>query len=90
MEIKDAALLLRRFQDWRRGNDVRTRQGAKINSQELGIAIDEILAYFGYPEPLMNCEDCKYNGESKGFVGCIREGSFDNQECKFEDVKHNV
>lgn len=83
--IKKAALYLRRFQDWRRGDDVRSMPGAGIDGRELGKAIDLILTYFGYPEPLTNCENCKYNGEHHGFTGCIREAGLQNKECKFEE-----
>lgn len=84
-EIKDAALCLRRYQDWRRGDDVRTMSGAGIDTAELGQAIDRILDYFGYSEPLAMCETCKYNGERQGFTGCIRECSLDNRECVYEE-----
>jgi hypothetical protein len=86
-ELKEAALYLRRFQDWRRGDDVRTMPGANIDDRELGKAIDLILAYFGYPETLAMCRQCKHNGERSGYVGCIRESAFDNRECVFEEAE---
>lgn len=73
-ELKEAAVILRKFQDWRRGYDVRTMVDAGIDNKELGRAIDTILAHFGLPEPLTFCRDCKWNGDVK----CNRK------ECRFE------
>lgn len=82
--LLDAANFLRRFQDWRTGKDIRTQEDAGISPADLTDAIDTILFYFGLPEPLTNCEGCKYNGEDQDFEGCIRAGSFGDQSCKFE------
>lgn len=82
--LRNAAQYLRRFQDWRTGKDVRTQKEAGIHPADLTDAIDTILFYFGLPEPITNCEDCKYNGEDQDFTGCIRVCSFGDQSCKFE------
>ena len=81
--LRNAAKYLRRFQDWRTGKDIRTQKDAGIHPTELTEAIDEILFYFGLPEPLTNCEGCKCNGEDQGF-GCIKACNFGDQSCKFE------
>ena len=60
-ELQEEAIILRRFQDWRRGYDVRNMFDAGIDSKELGIAIDKILAFFGYAKPLTDCGNCKHN-----------------------------
>lgn len=80
-ELQEEAIILRRFQDWRRGYDVRNMVDAGIDSKELGIAIDRILAFFGYAEPLTDCKNCKSNN----VVFCQRV--VDGKECKFERVE---
>jgi hypothetical protein len=55
-ELKEAAIILRRFQDWRKGYDVRTIADAGINAVELSEAIDLILGFMDYPEPLTDCK----------------------------------
>lgn len=81
-ELKEAAIILRRFQDWRKGYDVRTIADAGINAVELSEAIDLILGFMDYPEPLTNCRECKSNNES---VFCQR--IVNGKECKFEKVE---
>lgn len=81
-ELKEAAIILRRFQDWRKGYDVRTIADAGINAVELSEAIDLILGFMDYPEPLTDCKNCKSNNES---VFCQRV--VDGKECKFEKVE---
>jgi hypothetical protein len=80
-ELKEAAIILRRFQDWRKGYDVRTIADAGINAVELSEAIDLILGFMDYPEPLTNCKDCKSND----VVFCQRV--IEGKECKFERVE---
>jgi hypothetical protein len=81
-ELKEAAIILRRFQDWRKGYDVRTIADAGINSVELSEAIDLILGFMDFPEPLTDCKNCKSNNES---VFCQRV--IEGKECKFERVE---
>ena len=83
-ELKEAAIILRRFQDWRKGYDVRTMIDADINLQEVGDAIDRILSFFDLPNPITNCTYCKWNGERQNFAGCIKVCGLENRECKFE------
>jgi hypothetical protein len=80
-ELKEAAIILRRFQDWRKGYDVRTIADAGINAVELSEAIDLILGFMDYPEPLTNCKNCKSNN----VVFCQRV--VNGKECKFERVE---
>lgn len=86
-KMKQAVIYLRKFQDWRRGYDIRTMVEANIDNKQLGKAIDIILEYFGYSEPITDFFDCKYNGEKQGLAGCIRTTGLDNRECKFERVE---
>jgi hypothetical protein len=79
--LLNAAKYLRRFQDWRTGKDVRTQKDAGINPSALTEAINTILEYFGLPEPLTNCEGCKYNVEAAGCITLCNRG---NLGCKFE------
>lgn len=81
-ELQEAAIILRRFQDWRKGYDIRTKEDAGINAVELSEAIDLILGFMDYPEPLTDCKNCKSNNES---VFCQRV--IDGKECKFEKVE---
>ena len=83
-ELKEEAIILRRFQDWRKGYDIRTKKEAEIDPKELSTAIDRILAFFDLPKPITNCTHCKWNGEKQGFTGCIKVSGFENRECKFE------
>ncbi len=57
MKFKKAVLILRRFQDWRRGYDCRSDAG--IHAEELGRAIDTILRRHGMGTPLLDCRKCK-------------------------------
>lgn len=86
-ELKQAVIYLRKFQDWRRGYDIRTMVEANIDNKQLGKAIDTILKHFGYSEPITDCRECKFNGERQGFVGCIKATGLDNRECKFERIE---
>ena len=81
-ELKEAAIILRRYQDWRKGYDIRNMDDAGINAVELSEAIDLILGFMDYPEPLMDCLKCKSNN---GSVSCQRV--VDGEECKFERVE---
>jgi hypothetical protein len=81
-ELQEAAIILRRFQDWRKGYDIRTIGDAGINSVELSEAIDLILGFMDYPEPLTDCMKCKSNN---GSVSCQRV--VNGKECKFEKVE---
>lgn len=82
--LKQAAITLRKYQDWRRGYDVRSMKGAGVDNVELGKAIDEILTFFGYKEPLAKCAKCKHNVG----IGCRRDkNTWDNPECIFEEAK---
>ena len=80
-ELKEASIILRRFQDWRKGYDIRTIADAGINAVELSEAIDLILGFMDYPEPLTDCKNCKSNET----VFCQRV--VDGKECKFEKVE---
>lgn len=58
MTITEAIQVLRRYQDWRRGYDVRTMAEASVEPEPVGLAIDFILAHFGAAEPLTVCAGC--------------------------------
>lgn len=77
-DILPSIILLRRFQDWRRGYDIRQLPDTGINNKELGIAIDNILAFFGQQEPLTFCELCRHNTG----VTCAR--ILKKRLCEFE------
>ena len=83
-ELLEEALFLRRYQDWRKGDDVRNIYDAEISRQELTKALDKILAFFGYPTPLMKCRDCKHNSDSLDYIGCMKYKNPKDRECKFE------
>ena len=81
-ELKEAAIILRRYSDWRKGYDIRTIGDAGINAVELSEAIDLILGFMDYPDPLMDCMRCKSNN---GSVSCQRV--IEGKKCKFEQVE---
>jgi hypothetical protein len=83
-ELQEEALFLRRYQDWRKGDDVRNIYDAEISRQELTKALDKILAFFGYPHPLMKCRECKHNSDSPDYIGCARYKNIKDRKCKFE------
>lgn len=84
-KLQEAAKVLRRFQDWRLGYDVRTMTEADLSPSEMTAAIDTLLAFFDLEKPLVDCRRCQYNGESQDFIGCIKGVSFGNKKCVFEE-----
>ena len=58
MTIAEAIPILRRYQDWRRGYDVRTMDEAGVLPEITGKALDAVLAHFGSAEPLTVCAGC--------------------------------
>lgn len=58
MTITEAIPVLRCYQDWRRGYDVRTITDAGIVPEQVGVALDTVLAHFGASEPLTVCAGC--------------------------------
>lgn len=80
-ELKKAAKVLRRYQDWRTGRDIRTLDEANLLPADLTGAIDTILQHLGLPEPLIDCSKCHFNGENQGFGGCIKAGAFNDKQC---------
>ena len=58
--------ILRRFQDWRLGLDVRTLTDAGLHIRLVSEAIDAILAEQGLAHPLTVCRDCRHYNENTG------------------------
>ena len=58
--------ILRRFQDWRLGLDVRTLTEAGLHVRLVSEAIDAILAEHGLSIPLTVCRDCEHYNEDSG------------------------
>ena len=58
--------ILRRFQDWRLGLDVRTLTEAGLHIRLVTEAIDAILAEHGLGNPLTVCRDCLNFNENTG------------------------
>ena len=58
--------ILRRFQDWRLGLDVRPLHEAGLHKHLLTEAIDAILAEHGLANPLTVCRDCRHYNENTG------------------------
>ena len=58
--------ILRRFQDWRLGLDVRTLTEAGLHIRLVTEAIDAILAEHGLSIPLTVCRDCRHYNENTG------------------------
>lgn len=63
MNLQEAAVILRRHQDWRTGKDIRTLTDTGMDPHELTVAIDTILSHFGLPKPLLNCTRCRYRNK---------------------------
>ena len=59
-------IILRRFQDWRLGLDVRTLTEAGLHVRLVSEAIDAILAEHGLSIPLTVCRDCRHYNENTG------------------------
>ena len=59
-------IILRRFQDWRLGLDVRTLTEAGLHIRLVTEAIDAILAEHGLSIPLTVCRNCRHYNESTG------------------------
>ena len=59
-------IILRRFQDWRLGLDVRTLTEAGLHIRLVTEAIDAILAEHGLPIPLTVCRNCRHYNENTG------------------------
>ena len=73
----DPYRILRRFQDWRRGLDVRTLTEAGLHIRLVSEAIDAILAEHGLSIPLTVCRDCRHYNENTG-------------RCESEENCHHV
>ena len=58
--------ILRRFQDWRLGLDVRTLTEAGLHIRLVTEAIDAILAEHGLSIPLTVCRNCLNFNENTG------------------------
>ena len=58
--------ILRRFQDWRLGLDVRPPHETGLHKHLLTEAIDAILAEHGLANPLTVCRDCLNFNENTG------------------------
>ena len=59
-------IILRRFQDWRLGLDVRTLTEAGLHIRLVTEAIDAILAAHGPSIPLTVCRNCRHYNENTG------------------------
>ena len=59
-------IILRRFQDWRLGLDVRTLTEAGLHIRLVTEAIDAILAEHGLSIPLTVCRNCLNFNENTG------------------------
>ena len=62
----DPYRVLRRFQDWRLGLDVRTLTEAGLHIRLVTEAIDAILAEHGLSNPLTVCRNCLNFNENTG------------------------
>ena len=62
----DPYRILRRFQDWRLGLDVRTLTEAGLHIRLVSEAIDAILAEHGLANPLTVCRNCLNFNENTG------------------------
>lgn len=62
----DPYRILRRFQDWRLGLDVRPLHETGLHKHLLTEAIDAILAEHGLANPLTVCRDCRHYNENTG------------------------
>lgn len=58
MKLKEAITVLRRYQDWRRGYDLRSMQDADINPKDVGEALDCVLTHHKAGQPLIVCDKC--------------------------------
>ena len=73
----DPYRILRRFQDWRLGLDVRTVTETGLPTRLASEAIDAILAEHGLAHPLTVCRVCRHYNENTG-------------RCESEENCHHV
>ena len=66
MRKTNTYIILRRFQDWRLGLDVRTLTEAGLHIRLVTEAIDAILAEHGLSIPLTVCRNCRHYNENTG------------------------
>ena len=66
MKKTNPYIILRRFQDWRLGLDVRTLTEAGLHIRLVTEAIDAILAEHGLSIPLTVCRNCRHYNENTG------------------------
>ena len=59
-------IILRRFQDWRLGLDVRPLTEAGLHIRLITEAIDAILAEHSLSIPLTVCRNCRHYNENTG------------------------
>ena len=82
MTLTEAYRVLRRFEDWHVGKDLRTIEVA-IPKKEYHEAIRLILASQGLDSPIADCRSCRHRGSIGIACGLLVQG-----ECtKFEEVQ---
>ena len=81
MKLKNAVKILRHFRDWHSGKDCRNWDDTGLIIKEVGYAMDVILKHHGMPDPLIDCEACRYFDEM--FGSCTKMHS-SNPGCNFE------
>lgn len=77
-KLLEAGVILRKYQDWRKGYDVRRFHEIGLTEKQVGEALDLVLDLLGQGYPLTDCENCRHITES----GCLMVLS--GKDCKFE------
>lgn len=62
-KLKDALIIIRQYQDWRLGKDVRTMREANITPAKITNALNVVLTANNMSEPLIDCSKCIWLNE---------------------------
>lgn len=95
-ELKNALEVIRRFQDWRKGEYIKHIQDI-ASPGEISAALETVLQLFeGYDKPRYSCKGCKkkiddmvcvYKNEFAEYKGCCRDFSYKETNDKKEEEK---
>lgn len=64
-ELYKSLVVLRQFQDWRTGKDIRPLNDHYwMTPRDITVAIDVVLKTFDFGTPITDCTDCVHNEDS--------------------------
>jgi len=72
MSLKEAYLILRRYQDWRSGRDFRCLNDSGLEPKLVGSAVEMILSANNLSRPITDCSSCANNTHDDTMVNPCR------------------